>query len=66
MRSMAARVGVAAQGQQDLELLDRLQDEQRVIRGVLDAVDRALVNYISDAYAASSTTSGCAALRCRE
>ena len=29
-------------------VLDRLQDEHRVIHRVLDAVDRALVNYISE------------------
>jgi hypothetical protein len=29
-------------------VLDRLQHEHRVIHGVLDAVDRALVNYVSE------------------
>ncbi len=37
-------------------VLDRLQDEHRVIHGVLDAVDRALVNYISEADDASELT----------
>jgi alkanesulfonate monooxygenase SsuD/methylene tetrahydromethanopterin reductase-like flavin-dependent oxidoreductase (luciferase family) len=34
-------------------VLDRLQEEHRVIHGVLDAVDRALVNYISESGDAS-------------
>jgi hemerythrin-like domain-containing protein len=34
-------------------VLDRLQEEHRVIHGVLDTVDRALVNYISESGDAS-------------
>jgi hypothetical protein len=36
--------------------LDRLQEEHRVIHGVLDTVDRALVNYISQSGDTSALT----------